>query len=251
MYISFDKITGVLSYNTWTSSILFYSYEDKGWKDSGWIYIPGNSDFAFRIMSNFGFGNSAYLKCGIKYQEQMLVNSEGWCETERLLTYWEEQPTPDYWENLFRHITNAYKKRDAWNCNNILNAANKLNYYMSNPESLEVSKHYWSKTPLKYSPLRKRIHLIKKCNELIKLIQKLKLTGYDNIMNVVSETCEKVIALIFNTYEGLVCESSNSANLRGTHLEQNIECFNTIYFFLRDTNQYHLLFDNKILLTKN
>lgn len=57
--LSFDAKTGELGYNTCVFPILFSSYEDKGWKDSGFIEVP-DSNFAFKIMSNFGYGNSSY-----------------------------------------------------------------------------------------------------------------------------------------------------------------------------------------------
>lgn len=58
--LSFDKETDTLCYNTMSHPILFSSYEENGWKDSGWIEVP-ESSFAFRIMSNFGYGNKAYI----------------------------------------------------------------------------------------------------------------------------------------------------------------------------------------------
>lgn len=247
--LSFDKETGTLCYNIWNPPILFSSYEEKGWKDSGWIQVP-DSSFAFRIMSNFGYGDSAYLKCGVKYKEQLLVNSEDWCETKKLLTYWEEQPIPDYWGYLLKHIIDTYKKRDAWNYNNILNAANKLNHYLSFPESLEVKAHKWSKTALNYSSQIKNIHLIEKCDELITKIQELRLENYDNIRENTSEICEKAIAIIFKTYNSIISESSNVTKLKKTHIKRTTNCFNTIYNFLQKTNQLHLLFSNKDIINE-
>ena len=247
--LSFDKKTEALCYNTWSHPILFSSYEENGWKDSGWIQVP-ESSFAFRIMSNFGYGNRAYLKCGVKYKEQLLVNSDSWCETEKLLTYWEEQPTTDYWEDLLMHIVDIYKKRDAWNYNNILNAADKLNHYLSFPELLEVKAHKWSNTHFNYSLQIKNIHLIEKCDELITKIQELKLENYDNIREVTSEICGKVIALIFKTYNSIISESSSIAKISETRIERITNCFNTVYRFLQSTNQLQLLFGNKNLIGK-
>lgn len=196
-------------------------------------------------MSNFGYGNKAYLKCCIKYKEQLLVNSDSWCETKKLLTYWEEQPSTDYWENLLKHIVDIYKKRDAWNYNNILNAANKLNHYLSFPKLLYVNPHKWSNAHFNYSLQIKNIHLIEKCDELITKIQELRLENYDNIREVTSEICEKVIALIFKAYNSIISESSSTAKIREIHRERIINCFDTVYKFLQATNQLHLLFSNK------
>lgn len=247
--ISFDKQKDALCYNTWGHPILFSSYETKGWKDTEWIQIP-ESGFAFRIMSNFGFGNKAYLKCFVKYKEKMLVNSDSWCETKNQLTYWEEQPTPHHWMDLLRHIVDSYKKRDAWNYNNILDAADKLNRYLSFPELLEVNAHKWSKSHFNYSIELKNIHLIEKCDELITKIQELKLENYDNISNSISEICRKVIALIFKTYNSIISESSNTVEIREILLEKTINCFNTVYMFLQNTNQHHLLFSNKNIINE-
>ena len=246
--ISFDKETNSLCYNTWSHPILFSSYEEKGWKDTGWIQVP-ESSFAFRIMSNFGYGNRAYLKCRIKYKEQLLVNSDSWCETKKLLTYWEEEPTTAYWENLLKHIVDIYKTRDAWNYNNILNAAKKLNEYLSFPELLEVYAHKWSNTNFNYSPQRKNVHLIGKCDELLTNIQELRLEDYDNIREVTSEICEKAIALIFKTYNSIISESSNTTKVKETNIGIT-NCFNTIYRFLQNTNQLHLLFSNKSIVNE-
>lgn len=247
--LSFDKKIDALCYNIWIHPVLFSSYEENGWRDSGWIQVP-ESSFAFRIMSNFGYGSRAYLKCHVKYQEQSLINSNSWCETKKLLTYWEEQPTPDCWENLLKHVVDMYKKRDAWNYNNILNATYKLNHYLSFPDSLEIYAHKWSRTPLNYSPQLKNIHLIEKCNELIKKIQELKLENYDNIGEVTSEICKKVIALIFETYNSIVSKSYNTAETKKIHIERITNCFDTVYRFLQNTNQLHLLFSNNLITEK-
>lgn len=243
--LSFDAKTGELGYNTWIFPILFSSYEDKGWKDSGFIEIP-DSNFAFKIMSNFGYGKSSYLKCGMKYNGQLLVNSEKWCETTRLLTYWDEQPTPEYWGNLLKHICHAYKMRDAWNYNNILDAATKLNGYLLNPESLEVRAYHWSKIVSCYTPQLKNVHLISKCDELIKTIKELKFEDYGNIRQVTDEVCNKAISLIFKTYNSIINDSSNNTNTRTSNLKKITDSFDTIYNFLRDDQRLNLLFLNRI-----
>lgn len=242
--LSFDKKTYTLYCNSRSHPILFNSYEENGWKDSGWVKVP-DSNFAFRIMSNFGYGNSAYLKYAVNYKEQMLVFSDSWCETKKLLTYWEEQPTTDYWGDLLKHIVDVYNKRDAWNYNNILSAATKLNHYLSEPELIEVSLHKWSNVHFNYSTQLKNIHLIEKCDELIMKIQELRLENFDNIREVISDICEKVIALIFKTYNSVISESYNTEKLRETYLERISRCFNTVYGFIQHTNQLHLLFCNK------
>lgn len=246
--ISFDKETNSLCYNIWSHPILFSSYEENGWKDTGWIQVP-ESSFAFRIMSNFGYGNKAYLKCGIKYKEVLLVNSDSWCETKKLLTYWEEQPTTDYWENLLKHIVDIYKKRDAWNYNNILNAANKLNDYLSFPELLKVYAHKWSNAHFNYSNQIKNVHLIGKCDELLTKTLELRLENYDNIRETTSEICEKAIALIFKTYNSIIDESSSTEKVKETHIGIT-NSFNTVYKFLQNTNQLHLLFSNKYIINE-
>ena len=246
--LSFDQQTDALCYNIGGYPILFSSYEENGWKNSGWIQVP-ESSFAFRIMSNFGYGNRAYLKCEVKYKEQLLVNSDSWCETKKHLTDWEEQPIPDSWGNLLKQIIDMYKKRDAWNYNNILNAAGKLNHYLSFPELLEVHVYKWSKTPFNYSPKIKNLHLIEKCNELIQKIQELRLENYDTIRAVTSEICRKVIVLIFQTYNSIISELSNTAKMR-EHIERITNCFDTVYRFLQNTNQLNLLFSNKNIINE-
>lgn len=244
--LSFDAKTGELGCNTCVFPVLFSSYEDKGWKDSGFIEVP-DSNFAFKIMSNFGYGNSSYLKCGMKYNEQLLVDSEKWCETTRLLTYWNEQPTPEYWGYLLKHICRAYKMRNVWNYNNILDAATKLNGYLLNPELLEVRAYRWSERVSCYTPQLKNVHLISKCDELIKKIKELKFEDFDNIRQVTDEVCNKAISLIFKTYNSIINESSNNTNIRISHLKKITDSFDTIYNFLRDKERLNLLFLNNII----
>ncbi len=219
---------------------LFGSYDDKGWKEQR-VNVP-YSNFVVTFSSNFGYGNSSYLRCSIKYNEQTLVNSTNWCETKKSLDSWEEEPTPDSWEYLFEGVVNAYNKRDAWNFNNLFSASSKLLYYLLHLEELNVHIHTWSKNTIYDSSLAKGIHLIGKSSELMKYIQELKMEEYENLRQVTNEICRNVIPLILKSYNSLISEPHNiSQMLQKQYTEQIISDFSMIFSFLRDTGQMPIL----------
>jgi len=203
-----------------TTDVLFHSYEDKGFKESENINL-GDTGFSFIIRSNFGYGNASYLQFRATYNTCKLYDYEAGYQKDIWLPIFKFEPTSDNWSKLFCKIEDVFYQRETWNNNSFTKflICFDSDYSNLNDEELEkksnliigkiVTALYGRiAVSLANNPLLKPL-LIKMCKVGLKIIRK-KITG-----------------------EGFQRLSE----------ENKKKGMDTIYAFLKEINQEHLLFE--------
>ena len=119
--LCYDKEHDRLYKGYWfQKDVLFESYNDKGYRYNRPQFIVPNSDFKIKIESNFGYGNSSYLRASMSYKDVPFLNFENWIEyLNGSFKYFEVEPQEENFEELFDRIIEVYNKKTFWNNNSI------------------------------------------------------------------------------------------------------------------------------------
>lgn len=202
-----------------TEDIIFTSYDDTGWKNND-ILVDG-SGLSFHIYSNFGYKSKSYLYFTATFYGQSLYDYEKGRETEKLLPLFSTTPTPCNWCDLFYKMENIFDQKESWNSNSLTRFLIRLNSELENLDDKDlepkansiirqISTTLYGRTAisLAHNPLVEAT-LIQTCKIGLNIIRKnMAGCGFDNLLEPDRKTC-----------------------------------MDTIYYFLRQTNHEHIIFE--------
>lgn len=230
------------------NNVLFVSHEEKGHNHNRPQFPVPETNFSIKIESNFKYGNRAYLRASMWYNNIPLFNFQNWlnCLNCKLL-YFKVEPTPEHWEELFTKIIEIYKYRDSWNYNSIFNGLNALNDALSHPEEITVCNSPWLNPQTPWKEPLSILHLTRKFCELLDNLETLKLNEVNLFKEILNSICIKIMPLIITTYKHLIQKQQNeeeaSHNIT-TYISGFDEKFDTLCSYLKHTNQLRLFFTN-------
>lgn len=222
--------------------VLFESYEEKGYKQNKpKFFIPG-TNFSIKIESNFGFGNNSHLRALIWYNDLPLLNFHNWWDCINYkLSFFEVEPTPEHWKELFSQIINVYNHKDSWNYNNISTGLQELHNALSHPEKITIRNHPWLPPKTVWEEKLSVLHFARKSIELLNELISLKFDDVKYFKDILNSICMKLIPLITTEYKRLYQEKQSAETTNLNRLEL---CFDAIYIYLKHTKQLNLFFTN-------
>lgn len=116
--LSFDKTS-----RCGTVVTLFESYDDVGYSKNKPSVTVGDSGFTFTIETNFGYGQSSYLRFRVDYKGNTLFsfqNKRGEYSCSAPSNTFCVVPDSENWCDLFKLLAKVYNDRDIWNINECL-----------------------------------------------------------------------------------------------------------------------------------
>ncbi|MBR2359332.1 MAG: hypothetical protein IKA75_02790 [Bacteroidaceae bacterium] len=233
-----------------SNDALFTSHEEKGFHYDKPKFIGAELNFGINIQTNLGYGNASYLRAMLLYNDRHLVSCYNWCDSINCaLSHFEVEPNPQNWGSLFTRIKSAYKDRDSWNYNCIIEIIEELKNKLLHPDKIYVRNHCWSTKLLLWSGNTAILHLTKKVNELILEIESLKIGEHKHIKEGTNSICREAIPIIELAYRNLTQEREQMETLQSTSTLQKLKrletYYDTIYNYLKRTDQIKLLFEKK------
>lgn len=246
MYISlcYNKTKDYLyTYPGKCSDALFVSHEKKGFYRSETISIT--DDFNVKILTNFGYGKAAYMRAFIEYKGSHLIDALNWHNCiEKPLCGFEVEPTKENWENLFKRIEEAYRKKEVWNNNNAVNALTRLKECLS-LNAVDVHRRFWGKQTAITDKNSIAFTLLCKVYEFLEILPLTNLGEYNHINNDLVFICSKSIPLLHNTYRTF-SEDIQQANFARENFAKKKrkleECYDAIYKYLKSTDSVSVIF---------
>lgn len=230
-------------------NVLLESHEEKGHKHNRPPFLIPETTFRIKIESNFGYGNASYLRASVWDNDIPLLNFNNWWNSVDYnckLPYFNVEPTPQNWRELFNQIIEVYKQKDSWNYNGIYTGLNDLNNALSHPEEIAMRKNPWQTPQNTYDEKTILRHLARKTNELLKELKSLKLENAQFCKDILNSILTKLIPLTITEYKRLFQEHQNNStpnqDVIASKLNQFDEYFDTLYNYLKHTSQLYLFF---------
>lgn len=236
-----------------SNDVLFTSHEEKGFKHNKPKFVGAAMNFGINIQTNFGYGNASYLRAFMQYNDMPLISCYNWCDSINCaLPHFEVEPNPQNWECLFARIISAYKERDSWNYNCIVKIIKQLNNMLLQPNKVYIRNHCWSTKLCLWKGNTAFLHITKKVSELIQELESLKMDEYIHIKEGINSICRKTLPIIELAYRSFVLEKEQEGTIPSISTLQELKrlekYYDTIYNYLKRTNQLDILFDTKGVL---
>ena len=215
MFLCYNKETDKLFHSVHLLARgLCRSHEEKGWQDSGDIAIE-ETDFVFRIRTNFGYGSKSYMYFIATYRGNELYDFEG-SLSPKTMTKFYVPASPDNWYELFSKLEMVYAEKECWNTNSF---SRSLLAFDSMDES-----EYEEDANLIIQ------HISTLLSESVPTAQ----TANPLLAPYIKKMCMLGIKIIRNNFTGVGCQKlSGEIGRKGLDI---------IYNFLKKTNQEQLLF---------
>ncbi len=224
---------------------LFRSHDEKGYNHNRPQFSIPETNFCIKIESNFSYGNTAYLRASIWYNDEPLLNFHNWWDCLNYnLSYFKVNPTSQNWEELFNQIINVYNHKDSWYCTEIHNELKPLYDALSHPEKITVRKYPWLPPQTDWKEPLSVLHLARKSHELLNELEAQKLSEIPVFKDILISIFTKVIPLIPTAYTQVLQEKPKDEHKTITYTKYFEKYFDTIYTYFKRTNQLPLFFSN-------
>lgn len=226
-------------------NVLFESHEEKGYNHQSQFSIP-ETNFRIKIESNFKRGNKFILRALMWYHDIPLLNFHNWWNCLNFnLHHFEVKPTFENWDELFSKIIEVYKQKDSWNHNGINTGFHDLNDALSHPDKITICTKPWLTPKTDWQEPLNILLLARKTHTLLKELKSLKLENTQFNKNILNSVLTQLIPLIITTYKNLLLKQQDEETAGHgitTYINDFEEYFDTIYNYLKHTNQLHLFF---------